>query len=105
MGGHLEFQGAGPGPGILQEIFSVIQERKRDMPTDSYTTKLFNEGTSRIAQKVIEEAGELALAAAQQGQDQMPGELADLLYHVLVLLADADLTPQDVWDELHKRRS
>ena len=49
---------ADAGSGILDELFAVIQDRKREMPEGSYTTQLFNEGVERIAQKVIEEAGE-----------------------------------------------
>ncbi|MBI2873005.1 MAG: bifunctional phosphoribosyl-AMP cyclohydrolase/phosphoribosyl-ATP diphosphatase HisIE [Chloroflexi bacterium] len=98
------YERAEAGPGILQELFAVIQSRKREMPTGSYTTRLFQEGRSRIAQKVIEEAGETALAAAQGDIAHLPAELADLLYHALVLLADAGLNPEEVWAELRKRR-
>ena len=92
------------GPGILQELFGVIQERQRDMPQESYTAKLFQEGTARIAQKIIEEAGETALAATQGQKQELSREMADLMYHALVLLADAGLKPEDVWRELRSRR-
>ena len=59
----------------------------------------------RIAQKVIEEAGETAIAAVQDDKEGLPGEVADLLYHTLVLMADSGIKPQDVWEELRKRRS
>ena len=92
------------GPGILTELFALIQERQRDLPEGSYTTKLFKEGTSRIAQKVIEEAGESALAAATGTKDTLPEEIADLLYHTLVMMAAAGVTPEQVWTELRLRR-
>ncbi len=92
------------GSGILDELFAVIQDRKRDMPENSYTTKLFEEGVGRIAQKVIEEAGETAIAASQDRTEELPGEVADLLYHVLVLLSASGATPSQVWKELGKRR-
>ena len=92
------------GSGILEELFSIIQERKRDLPEDSYTAKLLQGGLGRIAQKVIEEAGETSIAATQHQTESLPGEVADLLYHTLVLLAASDVTPDQVWEELRKRR-
>ncbi len=92
------------GPGILEELFSVIQERKRERTEGSYTVRLLEEGVERIAQKVIEEAGESALAAAVGNRENLPEEVADLLYHVLVLLAASDLTPEEVWRKLRERR-
>lgn len=89
---------------ILEELFSTIQERKRDLPEGSYTAKLIQSGIGRMAQKVIEEAGETALAAAQGDADSLPAEAADLLYHTLVLLAASGVTPNQVWEELRSRR-
>ena len=93
-----------PSSGILDELFGVIQERKRDLPEGSYTARLFNEGVGRIAQKVVEEAGESAIAASQGRSQDLPGEIADLFYHALVLLASSNVTPGQVWEELGKRR-
>jgi phosphoribosyl-ATP pyrophosphohydrolase len=59
----------------------------------------------RIAQKVIEEAGETAIAAVQDNKEDIPKEVADLLYHTLVLLAASGVTPNQVWEELRNRRS
>ena len=92
------------GPGVLSELFQVIQQRRRDMPEGSYTTSLFQGGTSRIAQKVGEEGVEVALSGATRDAPGLPGEVADLLYHTLVLLADAGVSPEEVWGELRKRR-
>ena len=89
---------------ILEELFSTIQERKRDLPKGSYTAELLRRGIGRVAQKVIEEAGETALAAAQGDTDSLPAEAADLLYHTLVLLAASGVTPNQVWEELRSRR-
>ena len=89
---------------ILEELFSTIQERKRDLPEGSYTAELLRSGVGRVAQKVIEEAGETALAAAQGDTDSLPAEAADLLYHTLVLLAASGVTPNQVWEELRSRR-
>ena len=59
------------GPGILDELFAVIQDRRREQPEGSYTAKLIQEGVPRIAQKVIEEAGETAIAAVLGDQDNL----------------------------------
>ena len=95
---------SGPDAGVLDELFGVIQERKRDLPEGSYTARLLGEGVGRVAQKVVEEAGESAIAASQGRSEDLPGEIADLMYHALVLLAAANVTPGQVWDELRKRR-
>ena len=82
----------------------MIQQRQRERPEGSYTTSLFERGTSRIAQKVAEEGSEVALAAATKDVANLPGEVADLLYHTLVLLADAGISPEAAWAELRQRR-
>ena len=74
------------------------------MPQGSYTTKLLDEGVARIAQKVIEEAGETAIAGAINDTESLPGEVADLLYHTLVLMAATGVKPQQVWDVLRERQ-
>ena len=99
-----EFTRPESGSGILEELFALIQERKRDLPEGSYTTTLFQGGIGRIAQKVIEEAGEVGIAAAEGKTEDLPLEVADLLYHTLVLLSASDVTPGQVWEELRKRR-
>ncbi len=92
------------GAGVLSELFQVIQQRRREMPEGSYTTSLFQSGKLRIAQKVGEEGVEVAIAGATGDAQSLPGEVADLFYHTLTLLADAGLSPEDVWAELRRRR-
>lgn len=99
-----EFVHPDRGPGVLEELFALVQDRKRQMPEGSYTTRLFREGVDRIAQKVIEEAGEAAIAGVKGDGQQLVRELADLLYHSLVLLSAAGVKPEDVWQELRQRR-
>lgn len=89
---------------VLDELYRVIEQRKRDKPEGSYTTKLFEDGPPRIAQKVVEEAGEVAIAAVAVNGGNTGEEVADLLYHTLVLLAATDVDPAEVWAELAKRR-
>ena len=92
------------GSGILDDLFSVIQKRKRDRPEGSYTVHLLEQGIERIAQKVIEEAGEAALAGATRNLENLPKELADMLYHMLVLLSASEMSLESVWKELRERR-
>ena len=99
-----DYEATETGSGILDELFGVIRDRQREQPEDSYTAKLLQDGTGRIAQKVIEEAGETAIAAVQGDNENLPKEVADLLYHSMVLLASAGVTPSAVWEELRNRR-
>ena len=99
-----EYEPSESGPGILSELFAAIQDRQQEMPEGSYTASLLQQGMGRVAQKVIEEAGETAIAGLQNDQEALTGEMADLLYHTLVLLAASGVKPQAVWDELRKRR-
>ena len=92
------------GPGVLSELYATVQDRQREMPEGSYTVKLLQEGVGRIAQKVIEEAGETALAAATDDTENLPSEIADLMYHTLVLMAASGVKPEQVWQELRERR-
>ena len=99
-----EFTRPDKGPGILDELFSVIQDRKQELPEGSYTTKLFKEGVDRIGQKVIEEAGETVIAGVKMDKDALVREAADLLYHLLVLLAANGARPEEVYTHLRDRR-
>ena len=99
-----EFARQEKGPGILDELYAVIQDRKQEMPQGSYTARLLEEGVERISQKVIEEAGETAIAGVKGDREQLAREVADLLYHSLVLLSASDVKPEDVWQELRQRR-
>ena len=98
------FERSDRGPGIVEELFAVIQDRKKEMPEGSYTARLFKEGTERISQKVIEEAGDTALAGAKGDRGRLVEEASDLLYHTLVLLAASGAKPEDVWEQLRQRR-
>jgi phosphoribosyl-ATP pyrophosphohydrolase/phosphoribosyl-AMP cyclohydrolase len=90
---------------FLNDLADIINQRKSDMPEGSYTTSLFSEGKSRIAQKVGEEGVELALARMKDDKDEIANEAADLLFHMLVLLADADMSLGDVLTVLKKRHA
>ena len=92
------------GPGILEELFATIQDRKNAMPDGSYTAQLFKNGVERISQKVIEEAGEVAIAGIKQDREHLAQELADLIYHMLVLISAVGAKPEDFYGKLRERR-
>ncbi len=89
----------------IGHLARTIAERHRERPAGSYTTSLFEGGTRRIAQKVGEEGVETALAGVAQGDEELLGESADLLYHLVVLLTDRGLSLADVEAVLRSRRS
>jgi phosphoribosyl-ATP pyrophosphohydrolase/phosphoribosyl-AMP cyclohydrolase len=88
---------------FLDELQAVIGERLRDSPEGSYTAALAAQGVLGVAQKVGEEGVELALAAAAQEPDRVTAEAADLLYHLMLLLAMRGLKLTDVVAELERR--
>ena len=67
-----EYEAAESGSGILEELFAVIQDRQRQLPGGSYTAELLRQGVGRVAQKVIEEAGETAIAAVEGDLEHLP---------------------------------
>ena len=88
---------------FLTTLEAIIRQRLDDAPASSYTARLAAEGDARIAQKVGEEALELALAAVAGDREQQLAEAADLIYHLLVLLARKDLSLADVAESLRLR--
>ncbi|MCB8994929.1 MAG: bifunctional phosphoribosyl-AMP cyclohydrolase/phosphoribosyl-ATP diphosphatase HisIE [Bacteroidales bacterium] len=88
---------------FLLELQDLIHKRKQDMPPDSYTTKLFQKGMNKIAQKVGEEAVELVIEAMDINDDLLLNEAADLMYHLLVLLSARDKDIRDVVSVLVER--
>jgi phosphoribosyl-AMP cyclohydrolase / phosphoribosyl-ATP pyrophosphohydrolase len=82
---------------------SIIRQRAQNPPAGSYTARLLQQGTGRIAQKVGEEAVETVVAALQKDRHALPEEAADLLYHLLVLLMDQEMSLSDVTAVLKKR--
>lgn len=93
-----------PGDG-LAELEAVVAQRERERPVGSYTTRLFEAGMKRIAQKVGEEGLEVALAAVVEDDAALLGEVADLVYHLTVLLRARGLGMADVERTLATRRA
>ncbi len=89
---------------FVEEIFEVIESRKREAPEGSYVASLFSQGVDRIGKKVIEEAGEVVIAAKNPELDRVVSEMADLWFHSLILLSCRGLRPEDIWEELRRRR-
>jgi phosphoribosyl-AMP cyclohydrolase / phosphoribosyl-ATP pyrophosphohydrolase len=87
----------------LEQLYRVIQDRRRNPPPGSYTASLFAAGLPKIAQKVGEEAAEVLVAALAQDDQRLVEEVADLAYHLLVLLAARGIIPADVSTELARR--
>jgi phosphoribosyl-ATP pyrophosphohydrolase/phosphoribosyl-AMP cyclohydrolase len=90
---------------FLSNLDAVVAQRETERPSGSYTTKLFEEGIRRIAQKVGEEGVETALAAVAQDDAALLGESADLVFHLLVLLRARGLSLQDVSSLLQERHN
>jgi phosphoribosyl-AMP cyclohydrolase / phosphoribosyl-ATP pyrophosphohydrolase len=83
-------------PNFLFELEKIIKDRQQHPQTGSYTTNLFEQGLSRIAQKVGEEAVETVLAAVSRQNEQLKEEVSDLLYHLLVLLAARKISLEQI---------
>ena len=86
--------------GFIRHLQGVIQQRHRDMPEGSYTTKLFIKGVKKIAQKVGEEAVESVVEAVDGNRDRFIYEASDMIYHLLVLMEQMGCSIEDMEREL-----
>jgi len=89
---------------VLEELYGVIEGRRREMPEGSYTTYLFEKGLNKILKKVGEESAETIIAAKDEDPAALTAETADLVYHLLVLMVERGLTLADLGRELARRR-
>lgn len=89
--------------GFIRHLQAVVQQRHRDMPEGSYTTKLFIKGVKKIAQKVGEEAVESVVEAVDGNRDRFIYEASDMIYHLLVLMEQMGCTIEDLEHELSLR--
>jgi phosphoribosyl-ATP pyrophosphohydrolase/phosphoribosyl-AMP cyclohydrolase len=92
-----------PADNFLFTLEKTITNRKKNPKSGSYTTGLFSEGRNRIAQKVGEEATELIIAAMEENNDNFKNEAADLIYHLLVLLKEKNVSLSEVVAVLENR--
>ena len=87
----------------LESLYELLLGRKRDLPEGSYTTYLFQKGLDKILKKVGEESTEVIIAGKAEDKAETVYEIADLCYHVLVLMAQMGITVEDVRNELQSR--
>lgn len=90
---------------VVEDLFSLILNRKLNPKANSYTSYLFEKGTDKILKKIGEEASEVIIAAKNHDKNEIVYELSDLTYHVLVLMAEKNINLSDIKEELFKRRS
>jgi phosphoribosyl-AMP cyclohydrolase / phosphoribosyl-ATP pyrophosphohydrolase len=89
---------------ILQTLYNTIKTRKEIPVEKSYTNYLFDQGIDKILKKVGEEAAEVIIASKNNKKDEMVLEIADLTYHLMVLLVNRGLNLNDIYEELERRR-
>lgn len=95
--------GAMKGGRTLDEVYQVVDDRKRNPKEGSYVSTLFEKGVDTILKKIGEEAAEAVIAAKNKNNDEIIYEVADLWFHSLVLLANFGIAPQDIYEELGRR--
>lgn len=87
----------------LEQLYQVIESRKRERPKGSYTSYLFEEGIDKILKKLGEEASETIIAAKNENQKEFVGEVSDLIFHLLVLLSAKNTKLDEIHLELERR--
>ncbi|MBI3600648.1 MAG: phosphoribosyl-ATP diphosphatase [Nitrospinae bacterium] len=88
---------------IIDNVYEVIQDRKRNMREGSYVSSLFKSGKDKILKKIAEEASEVVIGSKNDKKEEIIWEIADLWFHSLILLGYHDILPQDIYNELQKR--
>lgn len=88
---------------IIERLYAIITDRKENPRENSYTNYLFDEGLDKILKKVGEESAEVIIAAKNPDRNELIYETGDLLYHLLVLLKEKDVVPEEVFAELSSR--
>jgi len=91
------------GPAIIDSLYQVILERRRERPAGSYVSSLMGDGREKIGAKVLEEAGEVVEASSRSAGEEITREVADLWFHTLVLMGWHEVSPGSVFDELGAR--
>ncbi len=90
---------------ILEELYEIIEDRKKRMQEKSYVVSLFKKGKDKIIQKVGEESTEVIIAAKNESKQRIISEIADLVFHLLVLMSLFKITILDILKELDKRKN
>lgn len=92
--------------GVLDQLMTVLEERKVNPPPNSYTARLYQGGVAKIGQKILEEAGEVVEAASEsgdQGRRHLIYESSDVIYHLMVMLAYHGISWSEVETEIQRR--
>lgn len=87
----------------INKLFEIIKDRGMKMPKDSYVASLFESDEDRIVQKIGEEATEVVIAAKNKNKKRIISEVADLLFHLLILLVSSNIALSDIEKELEAR--
>ncbi len=88
---------------IIENVMQEVEQRKTERVENSYTNYLYDKGVDKIGKKVIEEAGEVVIAAKNNDNEELTNEVSDLLYHTFVMMANQGVTLEDVKQELSNR--
>lgn len=88
---------------VFEDVFNVIKDRKVNPKEGSYTNYLFDKGIDKILKKVGEEATEIVIAAKNPDKEEIKYEISDFLYHVMVLMAEKEVSWEDITRELARR--
>lgn len=88
---------------VLNKLYAVIKDRKKNPMEGSYTNYLFDKGIDKILKKVGEESTEVIIAAKNENKDEFVGEVCDVMYHLMVLLVEKNVDLEDISEELNKR--
>ena len=97
------FQGDQPVPFSVEGLYALLQGRKETLPEGSYTTYLFQKGLDKILKKVGEESTEVIIAGKANDKPETVYEIADLMYHVMVLMVEMGISVEDITAELASR--
>jgi len=89
---------------VLDDLYKLIVDRLEKKPPNSYTVQLASKGIDYVARKFGEESIEVIIAASRESKERLVSEIADLLYHLLVLMAVKGVSPEEVANELLRRR-
>jgi phosphoribosyl-ATP pyrophosphohydrolase/phosphoribosyl-AMP cyclohydrolase len=89
---------------VFQEVYDIVVDRKNNPKEGSYTNYLLTKGLDKILKKVGEEASEVIIGSKNENKDEIRYEVADLIYHLTVLMVHQGLTWDDICEELQKRR-
>lgn len=88
----------------LESLFALVESRRESPKEGSYTNYLLSKGLDKILKKIGEESSEVIIASKGEDKEEVIAEVADLLYHLMVLFVEKKIHPREIWEELKKRR-